>query len=665
MILTDQRRDVTVLARIRPKFAISQSRSLTVMHPEPQSGNHVLVSERITRVLGCEAVLRPLGQLEPIARAHLVEILLDPAVAVDIRYGALIQEGCVVCVDAFGDKFVKVTRLEPKCGVAMITKATKIVQVKPKSEVVWQSLPAEEDWVDDVVAELGKHTQKPARELVRMIRHASDFLRDAKIKTREMSFRRGALVHGPSGIGKDALIESVLAKGGVQSEIVAPDLFFRSQQGEGEQALVDLLTTKRKSGPFVLVIDNIDVLGTSPRLVATLGACMDRAFTDQNSPLLVIATTTNPQLVSGLLLRPKRFGISVLLGPPIGMEERRDLVRLVLSKHGIQDLDGSLATTVSVRCNGLVPAEVDAIGAELAINADSQSIEDILASCLRSSALKHALIARLGAGQLLDEIPGLEQAKNALHSSVILPLENPERLRKMGLLHGGPRGILLYGPSGNGKSLVAKALSATLDQRGLSNVISAECPALVSKVVGASEANVVRVFEQARAAAPCVLVLDQIDAIAPPRGADSSSEQTMDRLLSSLLTLMDGIQSKTVTPGPPVIVVATTVNRNRLDPAILRPGRLDVHVAIQPPVEDSETVGILEYTLRNTQLSSDVQLDVIASQLSGKSRAEIAAVAQEAALFALREDISADKVCQHHLLQTVKRFAGKELPHIE
>ena len=219
---------------------------------------------------------------------------------------------------------------------------------------------------------------------------------------------------------------------------------------------------------------------------------------------------------------------------------------------------------------------------------------------------------------------------DALRTFVLAPLVNFQQVEANG---GGHLGVLLTGPTGTGKTSMAMALGAHIRGQGLGNFFAVSCTDVLSKVVGESEAGLARLFAKARKAQPCVLFLDHLEALAPKRGFDSSSEQSMDRLLSVLLVEMDGILG-----SGRVTVIGATQNSDFLDAAILRRGRLDVHLTMPVPESVEDTRAVLSIALRHTQVQGDkaALLDRLAVRFKGQGPAHLVRVCQEACMEAIR-----------------------------
>ncbi|MGH3620592.1 MAG: ATP-binding protein, partial [Sciscionella sp.] len=228
------------------------------------------------------------------------------------------------------------------------------------------------------------------------------------------------------------------------------------------------------------------------------------------------------------------------------------------------------------------------------------------------------------------------EVKQALTEAALWPLRYPDSFARLGV--DPPRGVLLYGPPGCGKTFLIRALAGT----GALNVLSVKGAELMDKWVGESERAVRELFAQARRATPTMVFLDEVDALAPRRG-QSSDSGVADRVVAALLTELDGVESLR-----DVVILGATNRPELLDPALLRPGRLERLVYVPPPDADARKE-ILRSAARNTPLASDVDLDTLASTLDGYSAADCSALVREAALTAMRESLDATEVSAAHL----------------
>ncbi|MEM2795878.1 MAG: AAA family ATPase, partial [Candidatus Hadarchaeales archaeon] len=251
-----------------------------------------------------------------------------------------------------------------------------------------------------------------------------------------------------------------------------------------------------------------------------------------------------------------------------------------------------------------------------------------------------------------EDIGGLEKVKQELKEAVEWPLKYPEAFRKIGI--EPPKGILLYGPPGTGKTLLAKAVATESE----ANFISVKGPELLSKWVGESERGVREVFRKAKMAAPCVIFFDEIDSLVPRRGSGFGDAHVTERVISQLLTEMDGIEKL-----ENVVVIGATNRPDLVDPALLRPGRFD-RVIYVPPPDFSARLEILKIHTKKMSLADDVNLEEIARKTEGYSGADLAAVCREAGMLVLRENIKGDKVHMKHFEQAMQIVRPSLTPEI-
>ncbi|KAI8998424.1 P-loop containing nucleoside triphosphate hydrolase protein [Gaertneriomyces semiglobifer] len=276
------------------------------------------------------------------------------------------------------------------------------------------------------------------------------------------------------------------------------------------------------------------------------------------------------------------------------------------------------------------------------------------------SDFQHALtlIRPASLGDLTSSIPktsfmdlfGLEAAIQRIQLTVLKPFSDQGYYRSFGI--GPPKGVLIYGPSGVGKSLLSYAI---VHESGF-NCVHVDGPKIRSRVVGESEQNIARIFAQARAAAPCILLIDNIDTVVPARGSDLTSENTGERIVTSFLTEMDGLFSKAVEDiGRQVFIVATTNRRGHIDPAILRPGRLDEHIHI--PIPDNEARrDIFKGCLQKMPHSITAQdLDDFVTATVGYTGADIENVCREAAFNTLRKDLNSQMITKEDIIISMRR----------
>lgn len=480
---------------------------------------------------------------------------------------------------------------------------------------------------------------------------------------------KGVLLFGPPGTGK-TLIARALAKelNAKVFTINGPEVVSKFV-GESEANLRAVFAQAAREAPSLVFIDELDAIcpkrdsrvgDMERRLVATLLTLMDGLSGSRQ--VVVLAATNRPNALDPAVRRPGRFDREVEIGIPRA-KDRLAILRVALRRLP-HKLTNSELQELSSSAHGYVGADLSALCKEAALLAlhrafasNAKSTGAVLASTdslpsfevtlsdlklamrgIRPSALREISVdvPRV----LWSDIGGQDALKQALREAVEWPLQHPEAFTRMGIRP--PKGVLLYGPPGCSKTLAAKALAT---ESGM-NFIAIKGPELFSKWVGESEQQVREVFRKARAASPTVVFFDEIDALASTRGAGGSSGAS-DRVLSQLLTELDGLE-----PLKRVLVVAATNRPDLLDPALMRPGRIDRALYVSPPDVPARQQ-ILQIHTRKTPLASDVDLAELAIATAQFSGAELQALCREAALHAVEEDRSAANVGKRHFVRAL------------
>jgi transitional endoplasmic reticulum ATPase len=460
--------------------------------------------------------------------------------------------------------------------------------------------------------------------------------------------RLAALVSGPEGVGKTTLVRAVTNSVGAELvELAAPGVsaLEANAAAAAVRGAVDRAVAATGDGrPAVLLLTDIDMLlpASNPQPVSTV--VLDTLRAAVRTPLLaLVCTTSHAGSVDHRLREPDLVDRELALPAP-DARVRTELLRVLLRRVPVEsDVD---LGAVAERTPGFVVADLGALCREAAVraairqrDADEPKIsqQDLLGALdtVRPVSMSTSDVVLAG-GLTLDDVGDMGDVKQSLTETVLWPLQYPDSFARLGI--DPPRGVLLYGPPGCGKTFVVRALAGT----GRLNVLSVKGAELMDKWVGESERAVRELFARARQAAPTLVFLDEIDALAPRRG-QSGDSGVADRVVAALLTELDGVQ-----PIRDVVVLGATNRPELVDPALLRPGRLERLVYVPPPDADARSA-VLRSTARNTPLAEDVDLAAVATELDGYSAADCAALLREAALTAMRESLEANLVTSAHL----------------
>ncbi|WP_241387608.1 AAA family ATPase [Rhodococcus sp. CH91] len=451
------------------------------------------------------------------------------------------------------------------------------------------------------------------------------------LRTLGASPHLGVLVTGPAGVGKATFVRSVVA-GRHLVEVDGPGV--GALAAEDRLRRISAAADSMRGGGVLLLTDVDAVLPSDTEPVATLILDELRRVVDTEGAVL-IATTAHPDAVDARLRAPEICDRELSLPLPDGTT-RRALLDVLLRSVPSSDLD---LAAVAGRTPGFVVADLAALCREAALRAASRANRDDGEPSLVQDDLLGALevirpLSRSGTEELaigsvsLDDVGDMAETKQALTEAVLWPLQHPDSFERLGV--DPPRGVLLYGPPGCGKTYLVRALAGT----GRLSVHAVKGAELMDKWVGASEKAVRELFERARNSAPALVFLDEIDALAPRRG-QSSDSGVSDRVVAALLTELDGVE-----PLRDVVVVGATNRPDLIDPALLRPGRLERLVFVPPPDAEARAA-ILKTAGRSVPLDDDVDLDVLAEGLEGYSAADCSALLREAALAAMRRNVDA------------------------
>jgi len=469
---------------------------------------------------------------------------------------------------------------------------------------------------------------------------------------------KGVLLHGPPGTGKTLIARAVANETGAFFFLINGPEIMSKMAGDSEANLRRAFEEAEKNAPAIIFIDEIDSIAPARdktngelerRIVSMLLTLMDGV--KGRGQIVVIGATNRSNALDPALRRFGRFDREIELGVPdqegrlevlsihtknMKLGEDVDLERIAEQTHGFVGADlAQLCTEAALGCireqMDVIDIEDDKIDAEVlaAMSVRQEHFNDALKtvnpSVLRSTVVEVPNVK-------WADIGGLEDVKKQLVEMIQWPLEHPEVFMKYG--QKPSRGVLFFGPPGCGKTLLAKAVA----NESSANFISVKGPELLTMWFGESEANVREVFDKARTAAPCILFFDELDAIAKSRGSSlGDAGGAGDRVMNQLLTEMDGVTAQKM-----VFFIGATNRPDIIDPALMRPGRLDSLIYIGLPDFDAR-IGVVKACCRKSPVAPDVDFESLADRMEGFSGADISGVCKAAAKIAVREAINAER----------------------
>ncbi|MFC6613859.1 CDC48 family AAA ATPase [Halopenitus salinus] len=604
-------------------------------------------AERITIALPQRLGIR--GNIDALIRREIGGQPITPGQNVQLPLGFGFMGGQSQAVP------LKIASTTPS-GTVVVTDETEIeIAEKPAEEII--EGPAAEsgaggDATPDVAYEdIGglDDELEQVREMIELpMRHPELF------KRLGIDPPKGVLLHGPPGTGKTLIAKAVANEIDASFHTVSGPEIMSKYYGESEEQLRDVFEEASEDAPAIIFMDELDSIApkreeaggdVERRVVAQLLSLMDGL--EERGQVVVIGATNRVDAIDPALRRGGRFDREIEIGVP-----DRDGRKEILQVHtrNMPLVDGIDLDEYAENTHGFVGADLESLAKESAMHAlrrirpqldlESDEIDaDVLQSIqVTERDLKEALkgIEPSALREVFVEVPdvtwndvgGLEDTKERLRETIQWPLEYPEVFDQLDMQ--AAKGVLMYGPPGTGKTLLAKAVANESE----SNFISIKGPELLNKFVGESEKGVREVFSKARENAPTIVFFDEIDSIATERGQNTGDSGVGERVVSQLLTELDGLESL-----EDVVVIATTNRPDLIDSALLRPGRLDRHVHVPVPDEEARR-RIFEVHTREKPLADDVDLDVLARKTEGYVGADIEAVAREASMNASREFIA-------------------------
>ena len=630
-------------------------------------GDTVLV-RKIKAVPAEKVVVAPLEAIPPIDERYLADALESVPLI----------KGDNVMVPYFGGRLTfQVIGVTPGPGVdAVLVTQKTVFHIAERGETL-RGVP---QVTYEDIGGLKEEIQK-VREMIELpLRHPEIF------EKLGIEAPKGVLLYGPPGTGKTLVAKAVANESNAHFISISGPEIMSKFYGESEARLREIFKESKEKAPSIMFIDEIDsitpkreeVTGeVERRVVSQLLSLMDGL--EARGKVIVIAATNRPNAIDPALRRPGRFDREIEIKVP---DKRGRLEILQIHARNMPlDPDVNQEKVASVS-HGFVGADLEYLCKEAAmkclrrllpeLNLEDEKINpEVLNKLIVTmddfdNALKEVMPSAMREVYLespdvkWSDIGGLDEVKRELQEAVEWPLRYPDLYTKLG--HSIPKGILMHGPSGTGKTMLAKAVATESE----ANFISVKGPELLSKWVGESERGVREIFRRARQTAPCVVFFDEVDSIAPIRGLGGDSMVT-ERVVSQLLTEMDGISALT-----DVIVIAATNRSDMIDPALLRPGRFDRIVYV--PLPDKVTrKKIIEIHSLDKPLSQNIDFDKIAALTEGFSGADVRSVVNNAVSMVLHEYLQQyinledaakqtlqTNVTMHHFEEAVKKIKGQK-----
>jgi transitional endoplasmic reticulum ATPase len=566
-----------------------------------------------------------------------------------ILEGQLVTRGDTIPLKIMGQRIDLVVISTAPSGPVIINSST---QMNVSEETAKATAATKEGGIPSITYEdIGglKDEVTKVREMIELpLRHPELF------KRLGVEAPKGVILHGPPGTGKTLLAKAVANETNANFYSIGGPEIMSKFYGESEERLRNIFQEAEKNAPSIIFIDELDSIApkreevsgeVERRVVAQLLSLMD-GLTSRGK-VVVIGATNRINAIDPALRRPGRFDREIELGVP-DRDGRLDILQIHTRGMPLaKDVDLQRLADIS---HGFVGADLQALAKEAAIRALRRVLPEIN---LSEESIPRETINKIivtmqdfmdvikemepsAMREVFVEIPdvkwedvgGLSDVKQELMEAVEWPLKYQGVFAYADAVP--PKGILLYGPPGTGKTLLAKAAANESE----ANFISIKGPELLSKWVGESEKGVREVFRKARQAAPCIIFFDELDAIAPVRGADFGDSHVTERVISQLLTELDGLEILTN-----VVVIGATNRPDIIDPALLRPGRFDRLLYVSPPDYESR-IQIIKIHTKKKPLAEDFKIEEMAANTDGYTGADIASVVSAAVMLALREHVT-------------------------
>jgi transitional endoplasmic reticulum ATPase len=646
-------------------------------YPEDQGLSLLRIDGFIRK--NCNVSINEFVQIKKAEAEYAVSLKLAPVdirISVDNDFIRFVKDRLIDRPATRGDTLLIMMLGHSVPFMVVNTRPAGIVKISPTTEIQILSEPVPEMEMPsrttyEDIGGLNEEIRR-IREMVELpLRHPEIFQRLG------IDPPKGVLLHGPPGCGKTLLARAVANESDANFYAINGPEIMSKFYGESEGRLRKMFEDAEKNAPSILFIDEIDAIApkrsevtgeVERRVVAQLLACMDGL--KSRGHIIVIGATNRPDAIDEALRRPGRFDREIEIATP-GRDGRLEILQI--HTRGMPLAEDVNLQKVSEFTHGYTGADLEALSREAAMKALRRYLPKI---DLEQKRIPHEVLDQMvvntedimGAFREVtptamrevyietpnvhwDEVGGLEAVKQSLKEAVEWPLKTPERFTRLGIQP--PKGILLHGPPGCGKTLLARAVATESE----ANFIAIRGPEIFSKWVGESEKAIRETFRKARMAAPSIIFFDEFDALVPARGGGGDNRVT-ERVISQLLTEIDGLMTL-----QNIVVIAATNRPDMIDPAILRPGRFDRRVYVPPPDYDAR-LRILQIKTKDMPLEK-VKIEDLVKKMQGYSGADIDAICREAAINALRRDPDTQKVTGADFEKVMAEIVPSITPEME
>ena len=564
----------------------------------------------------------------------------------------VISRGDIIPLGIMGRRInLMVTGFQPPAAAVMVVPSTQIVlSDKPAKELAMEVPRISYEDIGGLNEEIRK-----VREMIELpLRYPELFERLG------VEAPKGVLLHGPPGTGKTLLAKAVASETNANFASISGPEIMSKFYGESEGRLREIFDEAQENAPSIIFIDELDSIApkreevtgeVEKRIVSQMLAVMDGL--KSRGKVVVIGATNRPNALDPALRRPGRFDREIEIGVPnkdgrlqilqihtrgMPLDNDVDLQRLANVTHGFVGADlEALSKEAALHALRRILPEIDfqaeSVPAEILdkiivnMNDFEESLREIEPSAMREVLVEVPNVK-------WEDIGGLAEVKEELQEAIEWPLKYPEIFAHMNT--SPPKGVLLYGPPGTGKTMLAKAVANESE----ANFISIKGPEVLSKWVGESEKAIREVFRKARQASPTIIFFDELDSITPVRGSGLGSSQVTERVISQILTELDGLEEL-----KDVVVIGATNRIDIVDAALLRPGRFDKLLKVPIPDLDARKQ-ILKIHLEKKPLAEDVKIDELADKTEGYSGADLAALANTTSMLVIKEHIAKSKTLE-------------------